>query len=95
MHILHMVDVFIITPWLLVRFLSNHKRFALRSLLHVQTDFQIIPSNGFFLFSFIPGLDGLSLPTTPSAGCQVLDHWRVPTTEINQSRVPDSRRPSE
>ena len=25
---------------------SNHKRFALRWLLHVQTDFQVIPSNG-------------------------------------------------
>ena len=41
-----MVGVFVITPWSLPRFLSYHKRFALRYLLHLQTDFQAIPSSG-------------------------------------------------
>jgi len=37
-------------------------------------------------------LDGVLLPTTPSTGCQVLDSWRVPATEI--VRVPGARGPS-
>jgi len=46
MHTLHVFVIFAITPWPLSWFFSNHKRFALHKLLHLQTDFQTIPSSG-------------------------------------------------
>jgi len=42
-------------------------------------------------FFYFPGLDGLPLPPPPALDGKVLDSWET----SNQTRLPDSRRPSE
>ena len=78
-----MVGIFVITPWLLVRFLSNHKRFALQWLLHVQSNFQVITLNGLscghdkishWIFWILRITPLFFIQCVPNLGCKCTHH---------------------